>query len=283
MIITFHNFFYRFSFSTAVFRHKRNVTSTLGRILLIIWLFVVLTIQSTYKASLTSILTLQQLSTPVRGIHSLIETGYPIGYQTGSFVKPYMVDVLGIPKSRMRALGSPEEYAKALELGPENGGVAAVVDERPYIEVFLSTYCQFTIVGSEFNKAGWGFAFPRRSPFALDMSTAILKLSENGELQKIHKKWLMDKMCNPTEKELDSKRLHLSNFWGLFVITGLSAFLTILIFLSITFNHNVHEFVKGTIKGFISYANETKELVQKKLKEKNSQRSSISSVSNNDA
>ena len=126
-------------------------------------------------------------------------------------------------------------------------------------------------------------AFPRDSPFVLDMLTAILKLSENGELQKIHKKWLMNNMCNPTKKELDSKRLHLSNFWELFIIIVLSAFLAILIFLSITFNHNVHEFVKGTIKGFISYANDTKELVLKKLKEKNSQRSSISSVSNNDA
>ena len=75
-----------------------------------------------------------------------------------------MVDVLGIPKSRMRAIGSPEEYTKALELGPENGGFVAVVDECPYIEVFLSTYCQFTIVGSEFNKAGWGFVSPFQTP-----------------------------------------------------------------------------------------------------------------------
>ncbi|KAM0949741.1 putative ionotropic glutamate receptor [Dioscorea sansibarensis] len=145
-------------------RPEKNVTSTLGRILFIIWLFVMLIIQSTYKACLTSILTLQQLSTPIRGIHSLMETGYPIGYQTGSFVEPYMVDVLGIPKSRMRAIGSPEEYTKALELGPENGGVVAVVDECPYIEVFLSTYCQCTIVGFEFTKAGWGFVSPFQTP-----------------------------------------------------------------------------------------------------------------------
>ncbi|KAH7692079.1 Ionotropic glutamate receptor plant protein [Dioscorea alata] len=272
-----------FSISTAFFRHKKNVRSTLGKILLIIWLFVVLIIQSSYKASLTSILTLQQLSTPIRGINSLIETGYPIGYQKGSYLESYMVEELGIPRSRLRALGSPEEYAKALELGPNNGGVAAVVDERPYIELFLSTYCQFTIVGSKFTKAGWGFAFPRNSQFALDMSTAILKLSDNGELQRIHNKWLTNKMCNPTEQETDSKKLHLSNFWGLFVITGISALIAILSFLSITFYHYVHEFGKGTIKGFISYVNSTEEHVQKKLKEKNSQRSNISGVSNTNA
>jgi glutamate receptor, ionotropic, plant len=54
-------------------------------------------------------------------------------------------------------LGTIEAYAKALELGPHHGGVAAIVDERPYIELFLSTQCNFTIVGSEFTKSGWGF------------------------------------------------------------------------------------------------------------------------------
>ncbi|KAK8947521.1 Subtilisin-like protease SDD1 [Platanthera guangdongensis] len=39
-----------------------------------------------------------------------------------------------------------QEYARALELGPSEGGVAAVVDERPYVELFLSTKCNFAIV-----------------------------------------------------------------------------------------------------------------------------------------
>lgn len=131
--------------------------STLGRIVLIIWLFVVLIIQSSYTASLTSILTVQQLSSPIKGIDSLIASGEPIGFQIGSFAESYMVEELGIARSRLRRLGSPEEYAKALALGPKNGGVAAVVDERPYVELFLSTECKYAIVGSEFTRSGWGF------------------------------------------------------------------------------------------------------------------------------
>lgn len=38
-------------------------------------------------------------------------------------------------------------------------------------------------------------ALPRDSPLATDMSTAILALSENGELQNIHDKWLSRKAC----------------------------------------------------------------------------------------
>ncbi|BFG38457.1 hypothetical protein CerSpe_247310 [Prunus speciosa] len=45
---------------------------------------------------------------------------------------------------------------------------------------------------------GWGFAFPRDSPLATDMSTTVLKLSEKGDLQKIRDKWLMRSACqNP--------------------------------------------------------------------------------------
>lgn len=123
---------------------------------LIIWLFVVLIINSSYTANLTSMLTVQQLSSPVKGIESLIKGDEPIGYQVGSFAEHYLIE-LGISKSRLIALGSPDEYAKALRNGPGKGGVVALVDELPYVELFLSTQCSFRIVGPEFTKGGWGF------------------------------------------------------------------------------------------------------------------------------
>ena len=105
--------------------------STLGRGVLIIWLFVVLIIQSSYTASLTSILTVQQLDTSIRGLDDLKNSDYPIGFQVGSFVEEYMVKEFNMPRSRLKALGSPEEYAENLKLGPKKGGVMAIVDERP--------------------------------------------------------------------------------------------------------------------------------------------------------
>ncbi|KAK1303833.1 Glutamate receptor 3.1 [Acorus calamus] len=220
-----------FSFSTLFFAHREKTLSTLGRLLLILWLFLVLIIQSSYTASLTSILTVQQLSSPIKGIDSLMSSHDPIGYQVGSFAENYMNEVLGIPKSRLKPLGSPVEYAHALELGPDNGGVAAVVDEQPYIDLFLSTQCNFAIRGQEFTKSGWGFAFPRDSPLAVDMSTAILLLSENGELQRIHDKWLMRTACTSETDELESNQLHLRSFTGLFFICGLACFIALLIYL----------------------------------------------------
>lgn len=127
--------------------------STLGRMVLLVWLFVVLIINSSYTASLTSILTVRQLSSPITGIETLMTSNDPIGFQVGSFAESYLREELSIPQSRLIALGSPQEYAKALK----NGSVAAVVDELAYVELFLSEHCMFTIRGQEFTKSGWGF------------------------------------------------------------------------------------------------------------------------------
>lgn len=142
-----------FSFSTMFFSHRENTVSTLGRLVLIIWLFVVLIINSSYTASLTSILTVQQLSSPIKGIDTLISSSERIGFQIGSFAERYLTEELGIPKSRLVQLGSPEDYARALE----KRQVAAVVDERPYVDLFLSDRCEFSIRGQEFSKLAWGF------------------------------------------------------------------------------------------------------------------------------
>ncbi|KAJ1277548.1 hypothetical protein BS78_04G012900 [Paspalum vaginatum] len=223
-----------FSFSTLFFAHRENTMSTLGRGVLIIWLFVVLIIQSSYTASLTSILTVQQLDTSIRGLDDLKNSNYPIGFQVGSFAEEYMVKELNISKSRLKALGSPDEYAENLKLGPKKGGVMAIVDERPYVELFLSTYCKIAVAGSDFTSRGWGFAFPRDSPLQIDLSTAILTLSENGELQRIHDKWLKTGDCSADNTEfVDSNQLRLESFMGLFLICGIACVLALLIYFGI--------------------------------------------------
>uniref|UniRef100_A0A1D1XVY8 Glutamate receptor n=1 Tax=Anthurium amnicola TaxID=1678845 RepID=A0A1D1XVY8_9ARAE len=270
-----------FSFSTLFFAHRENTVSTLGRMVLIIWLFVVLIIQSSYTASLTSILTVQQLSSSIKGIDSLISTNEPIGFQIGSFAENYLTEQLGVPRSRLKALGNPEEYARELDLGPENGGVAAVVDERPYVDLFLSTQCRFAVVGSEFTKSGWGFAFPRDSPLAVDMSTAILALSENGDLQRIRDKWLTRTVCSSESSELESERLHLSSFWGLFLICGVACLLALLVYfitmLRQFWKHSLDEpsetpssrgsRSQRSLQSFLSFADEKKEHVKSRSKQ----------------
>ncbi|KAL2459910.1 Glutamate receptor 3.2 [Abeliophyllum distichum] len=265
-----------FGFSTMFFSHRENTVSSLGRMVLIIWLFVVLIINSSYTASLTSILTVQQLSSSIKGIESLITSSDLIGFQVGSFAENYLREELNIAKSRLVPLGSPEEYADALE----RGSVTAVVDERPYVDLFLSKYCRFQIVGQEFTKSGWGFAFPRDSPLAVDMSTAILMLSENGELQKIRDRWLNKIICGLQGPEQKSDQLRLNSFWGLFLICGIACFLALLVyFCSILrqFKRNLPEQSEPPnrsssrsirIQRFLSFADEKEEESKSRLKRK---------------
>lgn len=274
-----------FSFSTMFFSHRENTVSTLGRLVLIIWLFVVLIINSSYTASLTSILTVQQLSSPITGIDALVTSNVRIGFQVGSFAENYLTDQLNIPKSRLIALGSPEEYAAALE----NKTVAAVVDERPYVELFLAGNCTFLIRGQDFTKSGWGFAFPRDSPLAVDMSTALLTLSEDGELQRLHDKWLSRKGCDPRKLEDQTDELQLQSFWGLFLICGIACFLSLLIYLCIMirqfFRHLPEDPDPSSAPGssrskrlqtFLSFADEREDVWKSRSKRKRKELSSNS-------
>ncbi|KAF3440257.1 hypothetical protein FNV43_RR18541 [Rhamnella rubrinervis] len=265
-----------FSFSTLFFSQKERTGSTLARFVLIIWLFVVLVLNSSYTASLTSILTVEQLSSPVKGIESLVTSNEPIGFLRGSFAKNYLTDELNIHNSRLVPLNSPEEYNRALKAGPSGGGVAAVIDERAYMELFLSTRCEYSIVGQEFTKMGWGFAFPRDSPLAIDMSTAILKLSENGNLQRIHDKWLMRSACSSEGAKQDVDRLQIKSFWGLFLLSGLACVLALLLYLINMmcqfFKHSRDVSQPASLGSFLQFLKQKEEDVQIRSKRRRSER-----------
>ncbi|KAK9284377.1 hypothetical protein L1049_023548 [Liquidambar formosana] len=221
-----------FSFSTLFKTNQEDTVSPLARMVMVVWLFLLMVITSSYTASLTSILTVQQLSSPIRGIDSLIASNWPIGYQVGSFVHGYLTESLFVSGSRLVPLGSPEEYEKALRQGPSGGGVAAIIDELPYVELFLSKQTDFGIIGQAFTKGGWGFAFQKDSPLAIDMSTAILKLSESGKLREIYKSWFCKMGC-PGERlrKSEPNQLHFISFWGLYLLCGAFTFTAFLVFI----------------------------------------------------
>ncbi|KAL9327206.1 hypothetical protein ACSQ67_007851 [Phaseolus vulgaris] len=275
-----------FSFSTLFFAQREKTVSTLGRLVLIIWLFVVLILNSSYIASLTSILTVEQLSSPVKGIESLVISNDRIGFLRGSFAENYLTEELNIHRSRLVPLNSPSEYEKALKDGPANGGVTAIIDERAYMELFLATRCEYSIVGQEFTKMGWGFAFPRDSPLAIGMSTAILKLSENGDLQRIHDKWLTRSACSSEGAKQGIDRLELKSFWGLFLLSGIACFIALLCYaarmayrFSRHSNTNLeHSSQSSRLRSFLSFVNEREGEVKYRAKRRRKEKCSCRKV-----
>ncbi|XP_048140346.1 glutamate receptor 2.7-like isoform X2 [Rhodamnia argentea] len=231
-----------FSFSTMVFAHKERVISNLSRFVLIIWIFAVLVLSSSYTASLTSLLTVQQLQPTVTDISALIRNGEHIGYQDGSFVLD-LLKGLGVQESKLRVLYTPEEYDEQLSKGSNNDGVSAIVDELPYLRVVLSMYCsKYKLVGPTYKTAGFGFAFPKGSPLVPDVSRAILKVMESPEMTLITNAWFrgQDKCSEEDMTTVDSNSLTLDSFKGLFLIAALASTSALFIFLINFFYENRH-------------------------------------------
>ncbi|KAK1323526.1 Glutamate receptor 2.9 [Acorus calamus] len=214
-----------FAFSTLVYAHKERLASNLSRVVVIIWLFVVLILQSSYTASLTSMLTAQQLEPTITNIDQLIKNKDSVGYLENSFVRDLLIHS-GVDESRLKPYNSPEEYAEALSKGSVNGGVAAIFVEMPYLRVFLSRYCnKFTMVGPVYKSGGFGFVFPKGSPIAPDVSRAILNVTEEDWMQSLY-----DNHTDCAVRDIVSNRLDFGRFRGLFLLTGVTSIMALIIF-----------------------------------------------------
>nr|GMC85451.1 glutamate receptor 3.6-like [Ipomoea batatas] len=137
-----------------------RIVSTLGRLVHMTWLFAILIITTSYTANLSSILVAQHPSSLIKGIESLVARNEPIGYlrDTGSTARTHLIQQLHVQESNLIPFNNMEDFAEALRDGPnKKGGVAAVIGYSTYMEQFLSTHCEFVIVGPELSRIGWGF------------------------------------------------------------------------------------------------------------------------------
>ncbi|XP_044328832.1 glutamate receptor 2.7 [Triticum aestivum] len=224
-----------FAFSTLTFSHREKLQSNLSRFIVIMWVFVVLILTSSYTASLTSMLTVQKLLPTVTDVRELQRNGHYIGYQEGSFIESSL-QKMGFDQSRMRKYNSSKGYADALSRGSAKGGVAAVFDEIPYLKLFLSEYCKdYMMVGPIYKTVGLSFVFPKDSPMTGDVSRGILTLAEGEKMSKIEKAWFgePDACLQQSSAEVaPSSGLRFKSFGGIFLLTGLASGLTLLVYLA---------------------------------------------------
>ncbi|XP_047046501.1 glutamate receptor 2.8-like [Lolium rigidum] len=208
----------------------------LSRIVLIIWLVFLMVLTSSYTASLTSMLTVQQLQPTVTDVHELLKSGEYVGYHRGSYVKG-LLEELGFDRLKIKPYDSPDDFHNALSRGSNNGGIAALVHEVPYIKLFLANHCKgYTMVGPIYKAAGFGYALSKGSPLLGDISKAILNVTGGDTMIQIEKKWIGDQNnCQNVGPVTGSSTLTFANFRGLFILTGVASSSSILIALIIYF------------------------------------------------
>ncbi|XP_022756262.1 glutamate receptor 2.8-like [Durio zibethinus] len=220
-----------FSFSTMVFAHRETVVSNLARFVVIIWCFVVLVLTQSYTASLTSLLTVEQLQPTVTDINELLKRRESVGLPDGSFVEGILLG-LKFDKFQLKKYKSPEELYELFAKGSTNGGISAALDEVPYINLFLAKHCgKYTKLETTFRTDGFGFVFPKGSPLVADVSRAILNVTQRDKMEQIQNSWLKNEIvCPDFDPSVSSKSLGLESFWGLFLIAGSASISALIIF-----------------------------------------------------
>ncbi|CAL8995972.1 unnamed protein product [Prunus brigantina] len=220
-----------FTFSTMVFAHRERVVSNLARFVVILWCFVVLILTQSYTASLTSLLTVQQLQPTVTDVNLLIKNRNNVAYQRGSFVYGILKQ-LGFQDENLKTFNSAEELNQLFHNASRKYGISAAFDETPYMKLFLARYCsKYTMIPPTFKADGFGFVFPKGSPLARDVSRAILNVSEGEKMKDIERIWFKkEASCADPNSLVSSSSLSLDSFWGLFLIAGVASAFVLLIF-----------------------------------------------------
>ncbi|XP_075664762.1 glutamate receptor 3.5-like [Castanea sativa] len=206
-----------FTFSTLFFAHREKVYSNLTRVVVVVWLFVVLILTSSYTANLSSMLTVLRLQ-PVRDIEWLRSSNAKIGCDGDSFVMTYLQEVLKFNLKNIIKVKTESDYEEHFR----NKSIAAAFFELPYEKVFIDKYRKgFTTSTQTYRFGGFGFVFQKGSPITKDFSEAILRLSEDGTLTNLEDKWLTpSRGCSTDQTSSDTDPLSIQSFWGLYLISA---------------------------------------------------------------
>ncbi|KAJ1394004.1 Receptor, ligand binding region [Sesbania bispinosa] len=200
------------------FTQWEKMYSNLTRVVMVSWLFLVLILNSSYTASLSSMLTVKQLRPNVTDIEWLRRNNVKIGCDGDSFVRSFLEKVERFKLENIINITDEYKFDDAFA----NKSIAAAFLELPYEKVFISEYCRrYTGSTPRTRFGGLGFMFQKGSPLARDVSKAILHLSEKAELKRLEEKWLINSQdCSNNITSPNTESLKLRSLWVLYVISG---------------------------------------------------------------
>ncbi|XXG58316.1 hypothetical protein AAC387_Pa04g0656 [Persea americana] len=222
-----------FSFSIFVFAQKETLKSNYSRLIVNLWIFGVFLFVTSYASILQSMLTSNNDQPIVTSIEQLITNGDYVGYQKESFVYD-LLKQMGFQEQKLKAYSSIEEYEIALSRGSHRNGVSAIIDEIPYVKLFLAKYAnRYMMVGPTINPSGFGFLFQRGCAIVHDVSRAVLNFTEGERVHELEKKWFGSQEPNPSPTQMPYRDIRLStyDFRGVLLITESITGISLLIFI----------------------------------------------------
>ncbi|CAH1424969.1 unnamed protein product [Lactuca virosa] len=222
-----------------LFAQKDRFSSNPAKFVMFVWFIVMVVLFASYGAFLTTVLTVEQFeSASKRGI---------VGFHGGDFMKGVTVNNLHFENWNHRPYYSYEAYAHALS---KDGDADAIVDEIPYIKMFLSRYPgDYALVSSQPITSGFAFIFQKGSPLVEDVSREIARIRLDGTLGSLENKWYENRIPLPSRNStMPQLGLTVDKIGGLFIISaGISA---------LTFLVTLFDLIRTSLRGFQNIINQ---------------------------
>ncbi|XP_047246573.1 glutamate receptor 4a isoform X1 [Girardinichthys multiradiatus] len=202
-----------------------------GRIVGGVWWFFTLIIISSYTANLAAFLTVERMVSPIESAEDLakqteIAYGTLDSGSTKEFFRRSKIAVYEKMWSYMKS-AEPSVFTKTTAEGvarvrKSKGKYAFLLESTMNEYTEQRKPCDTMKVGGNLDSKGYGIATPKGSQLRNAVNLAVLKLNEQGLLDKLKNKWWYDKgECGSgggDSKDKSSQALSLSNVAGVFYI-----------------------------------------------------------------
>uniref|UniRef100_A0A8C5DX46 Glutamate receptor n=1 Tax=Gouania willdenowi TaxID=441366 RepID=A0A8C5DX46_GOUWI len=201
-----------------------------GRIVGGVWWFFTLIIISSYTANLAAFLTVERMVSPIESAEDLakqteIAYGTLDAGSTKEFFRRSKIAVFEKMWSYMKA-ADPSVFVRTTDEGvmrvrKSKGKYAYLLESTMNEYIEQRKPCDTMKVGGNLDSKGYGIATPKGSPLRNPVNLAVLKLNEQGLLDKLKNKWWYDKgECGSGGGDSKDKTsaLSLSNVAGVFYI-----------------------------------------------------------------
>ncbi|CAB1431138.1 unnamed protein product [Pleuronectes platessa] len=201
-----------------------------GRIVGGVWWFFTLIIISSYTANLAAFLTVERMVSPIEGSEDLakqteISYGTLDGGSTKEFFMRSKIAVFEKMWSYMRST-DPSVFVRNTDEGvvrvrKSKGKYAYLLESSMNEYIEQRKPCDTMKVGGNLDSKGYGVATPKGSALRNPVNLAVLKLNEQGLLDKLKNRWWYDKgECGTGGGDSKDKTsaLSLSNVAGVFYI-----------------------------------------------------------------
>ncbi|XP_033155352.1 glutamate receptor ionotropic, kainate 1 isoform X6 [Drosophila mauritiana] len=201
------------------------------------WWFFALMMLNSYTANLAAFLTNSRQANSINSAEDLaaqskIKYGAMAGGSTMGFFRDSNFSTYQKMWTAMES-ASPSVFTKTNDEGVERvqkgKNLYAFLMESTTLEYNVERKCDLVQIGGWLDYKSYGIAMPFNSPYRKQISAAVLKLGELGQLAELKRKWWKEMHgggnCEKSDEDGgDTPELGLENVGGVFLVLGLGLF-----------------------------------------------------------